>query len=186
MTRHVLTVATGKPHCHRSITAALQAARSGSVINVLPGVYEERLVIGVPVAIVAEQGRGSVTVVAADGSAALLAAEAATLSGLVLRSTGQQHPTVDAAAGLLTLEDCDVLADAVAAVATGNGGCVTMRNCRVENPGGLGVLLLDGADGLLDGCTVRNIGKSALVLGRGRHPGIQPRTITRGRRNGVS
>jgi parallel beta-helix repeat protein len=185
MTRHVLTVSASNEYCHRTISDALRAARSGSVINVLPGDYEERLVIGVPVTIVAEAGRGSVAVAPRDGTAVLLNAEAATLSGLVLRNADERYPTVDAPIGMLTLEDCDVLGDSVAAVATGGGASLVMRNCRVENPGGVGLLMLENAEGLIDGCTLQHIGKSAVVLSNGANPRLQDCTITDVRGNGV-
>jgi parallel beta-helix repeat protein len=185
MTRHVLTVSASSQYCHRTISDALRAARSGSVINVLPGDYEERLVLQVPVTIVAEQGRGSVTVAPHSGSAVLLAAEAATLSGLVLRNADEASPTVDAPLGMLTLEDCDVLAASVAAVATGGGASVVMRNCRLENPAGVGLLMLENAEGLVDGCTLQHIGKSAVVLSSGANPQLQDCTITDVRGNGV-
>src|SRR5947207_3074075 len=146
MSRHVLTVAPGRPECHRTITAALTVARSGSIINVASGRYDENLHITVPVTIVADEGRGSVVVEPRSGSAVVLAAEAATLCRIVLRSHHEDKATVEVRAGRLTMEDCDVQARSLAGAAAGNGASLVMRGCHVANPAGAGVVVVDDAD----------------------------------------
>ena len=53
MSRRVYTVSPSEPGCHRRISDALDSAESGAIIDVLPGEYDEPLVLAVPVTIAA-------------------------------------------------------------------------------------------------------------------------------------
>jgi SpoVK/Ycf46/Vps4 family AAA+-type ATPase len=185
MTRQVLTVSPTAPRSHRTIGQALAAARSGSIINVLPGEYSENVVIQVPVTITADGGRGSVVIDAHKGAAVLMASEAATLVGLVLRSQDKEQAAVDVARGRLTVDACDVDAEAWAGALARNGAALVMRDCHVENRAGAGVVVIENAGGSVDGCTIENIGTSAVVIGAGANPVIRNCAIREVRGNGV-
>jgi len=81
----VVTVgAGGQP----SIAAALEAARSGDTVRVLPGVYHERVVIDRPVTLLGEPGA------VLDGGArgtVIMVTAAATIKGLTIRNTGRDQ-----------------------------------------------------------------------------------------------
>ena len=96
MSRRVHNVSPTEPGCHRRISDALAKAESGEIINVLPGEYEERLYLSVPVTITARDGRGSVVVMPSSGGCGILmATETATLSGLVLNHRDDERASVD-------------------------------------------------------------------------------------------
>lgn len=61
MSRQVLTVGPDSPDGLSNISEAL-AARSGAVISVLPGTYQENLTITAPVTIASAQARGTVEI----------------------------------------------------------------------------------------------------------------------------
>src|SRR5467141_588262 len=143
MGRRVLTVARAGPDGHRSIGAALAEAEPGWTVSVFPGTYQETVIIKVPVTIMAEDRRGSVVIEAETGSAIVMATESATLDGLVLRNADEDRATVDAGVGTLRLDQCEVSARSGAAVFVRAGADLSMRDCRVENPGGAGILMMD-------------------------------------------
>jgi len=185
MTRQVLTVSPSEPRSHRTIAQALGAARSGSIINVMPGEYSENVVIQVPVTITADGGRGSVVIEPQRGAAVLMASEAATLVGLVLRTRDKDQAAVDVARGRLTVDSCDIQADAWAGALARNKAALVMRDSQVENPTGAGVVVIENAEGSLDRCTIENIGTSAVVIGAGANPVIRDCTIRDVRGNGI-
>ncbi|PBC69602.1 SpoVK/Ycf46/Vps4 family AAA+-type ATPase [Streptomyces sp. TLI_235] len=177
MSRRILNVSAREPGCYPSIGHALAEAGNGAIINVLPGDYRESVVVRTPVSITAEDGRGSVTLEAVDGSAVVLAAEALTLRGLVLRNRDTKAAAVEAATGCLTMEDCSVEADSWAAVVVSNRATLALRDCDVRNPGGSGIVAAEEADGLVERCTVENIGGSAFVLASGADPVVRECTV---------
>jgi SpoVK/Ycf46/Vps4 family AAA+-type ATPase len=178
-------VSPSEPRCHRTITQALTAARSGSIINVLPGEYSENVVIQVPVTITADGGRGSVVIEAQKGAAVLMAGEAATLVGLVLRTTDKDQAALDVARGRLTVESCDIEADAWAGALARNRAALVMRDCNVENPTGAGIVVIENAEGSIDRCSIEQIGTSAVVIGAGANPVVRDCTIRDVRGNGI-
>ena len=181
--RQVLTVSpsgAGGPGVHRTIGAALAVAREGAIITVHGGHYTERLEITVPVTLRTEPDGegpgGGVTVEAPSGSAVRLTAEAATVCGLTLVSGDPEAPTVDAAAGRLTLEECELRADAWAAVLVRAGAAAVLRDCAISNPGGAGIVAA-GGEALAEGCVIERIGSSALVISDAANPVVRGCTV---------
>ena len=84
MGRRVLVVSQSRAGAHRSISAALAEAEPGATVSVLPGTYRETVLLHLPVTIMAEDRRGSVTIEAVSGSAVVMATGCATLDGLTL------------------------------------------------------------------------------------------------------
>ncbi|MFF3515821.1 right-handed parallel beta-helix repeat-containing protein [Streptomyces sp. NPDC002573] len=177
MSRRILNVSRHEPGCYPTIGQALAEAGNGAMINVMPGEYRESLVVRIPVSITAEDGRGTVTLEAAEDSAVLLAAEALTLRGMVLRNRNSGSAAVDAAAGRLTMEDCTVTSDSWAAVVARNQSSLMLRDCLVHNPGGSGVVMVEQADGLIERCVIEQIGGSGVVIASGADPVIRECTV---------
>lgn len=92
MSRQVLTVCPDGSEGFRTIAEALAGARSGAVVSVRPGTYEESLTVTTRVTIVAEQARGTVEIRPRRGSAITLKADAVMLTDLVLRSRDEELP----------------------------------------------------------------------------------------------
>ncbi|MEZ0095371.1 right-handed parallel beta-helix repeat-containing protein [Streptacidiphilus sp. EB129] len=177
--RQVLTVSpsgAGGSGVHRSIGAALAVAREGAIITVGAGHYSERLEITIPVTLRREPDGEGVTVNAPGGSAVRLTAEAATLCGLTLVSSDPEAPTVDAATGRLTLEECELRADAWGAVLVRAGAAAVLRDCLISNPGGAGIVAA-GGEALAEGCVIERIGSSALVISDAANPVVRGCTV---------
>ncbi|MGW4757707.1 right-handed parallel beta-helix repeat-containing protein [Streptomyces chartreusis] len=127
--------------------------------------------------ITAEDGRGSVTLEVAEGSAVVLAAEALTLRGLVLRNRDSAKATVDVATGRLTMEDCTVETDSWAGLVGRNRASLQLRGCTFRNPGGSGLVVVEGANGLVERCLIEKIGGSGVVIASGADPVVRNSTI---------
>ncbi|MET0189734.1 MAG: right-handed parallel beta-helix repeat-containing protein [Pseudonocardia sediminis] len=149
---------------HRSIAEALTRAADGAVVVVGPGLYTENLVITRPVTITAEDGAGSVRVVAAQGVAVVLGASSAALSGLSVESSDDTSPAVFATGGQLGLTECDIRSGGWAAVYARDAGSLAMRDCTVANPAGAGVVVASAHGGVLESCRITGLGTSGVVV----------------------
>jgi len=183
--RRVLTVSQSGPKGHRTIGAALAEAEPGCTVSVLPGTYHETVQLRVPVTIMAEERCGSVVIEASTGSAVVMATESATLDGLVLRNADQDRATVDIGIGRLRMDQCEVSARSGAAVFVRAGADLAMRDCRVRNPAGAGILVMDEAGGSIEHTVVEQIGSSGVVIQSGGNPVVRDCTIRDARGNGV-
>ncbi|MEV4759500.1 right-handed parallel beta-helix repeat-containing protein [Micromonospora sp. NPDC049559] len=177
MIKSVVSVSQTDPGCESSITAALAVAEPGATVVVQPGVYREQLHLSGDVTVVAEDGRGTVTVDGGDGVAVFAAGGAPALRGLVLAGGGPDLPAVQVGRGVATLADCEVVARGVVAVHV-PGGRLEMTDCLVRNPAGAGLLVEKAGAGTITGTTVRDIGTSGLVTTGGADPVLRACTIT--------
>ncbi|WP_329501024.1 right-handed parallel beta-helix repeat-containing protein [Kitasatospora herbaricolor] len=186
MTRHVLSVcAEQRDGGYRTIGEALEAARSGAVISVRPGRYEENLVITKMVTITAEEARGSVRISPRRGAVVQVVAEAVQLTGLVLQGRDEELPTVDVPRGQAALEDCEVAGNSWTAVLTRGQGSLAMRGCRIVNPAGAGIVETSGGTSVIEDCVIEHLGSSAVVIGERANPVIRGCVLRDARGNGV-
>ncbi|SMC96573.1 right-handed parallel beta-helix repeat-containing protein [Lentzea albidocapillata] len=183
MSRHVLTV--DRDNGYRTISAALQDARNGSVISVLPGRYDESLVVTKVVTIAASEPRGSVEIVARQGSVVRLNAEAVKLTGLVLRGLHEELPALDVARGQAAVEDCEIIGAAWTAVVAHSSGSLAMRGCRVTNPAGAGIVVTSPAASTIEDCVVEHVETSAVVIADRGNPVVRDCTLRHAKGNGV-
>ncbi|GAA1780354.1 right-handed parallel beta-helix repeat-containing protein [Streptomonospora arabica] len=173
MARQVLTVDPDAADGYPTIGAALAAADSGALISIARGRYEETLVLRNVVTLVARDGRGSVELLADSRSAVASAAEAVKLSGLVLSGRSADHPTVDIAAGQVEMADCEVSAEAWAAVSVRGSGALAMRESRVTCSGGAGVVITAAEPSAVEDCVIEEVNTSALVIGERGRPSVR-------------
>ncbi|TVZ76733.1 right-handed parallel beta-helix repeat-containing protein [Streptomyces sp. BK340] len=186
MVRHVLTVC-GERHngSFPTIGEALKVARSGAVISVRPGRYEENLVITKMVTITAEDVRGTVKITPRRGAAVQIAAEAVQLTGLVLHGRDDKLPTVDVSRGQAALQDCEVIGSSWTAVLTRQQGTLAMRGCRVTNAAGAGIVDTSNGSSVIEDCVVEHLGTSAVVIGERANPVVRKCVLRDARGNGV-
>ncbi|MFJ1967620.1 right-handed parallel beta-helix repeat-containing protein [Streptomyces sp. NPDC087903] len=185
MSRQLLTVCPEGTEGFRTIGEALARARSGAVISVRPGIYEESLVIGTRVTLVAEQARGTVEIRPRHGSVLSLRADAVMLTDLVLRGRDEDVPAVDAVRGQAAMDGCEVTGAAWTAVLARGNGSLAMRDCRVSNPGGAGVVVTSAVESSLDSCTVEHLGTSGVVIGERGRVTVRGCTVRDARGHGV-
>ncbi|MFJ2008500.1 right-handed parallel beta-helix repeat-containing protein [Streptomyces chartreusis] len=185
MTRHVLTVDPDTAGCHASIAEAVRAARSGTVITVAPGRYSESLVLTDVVTITAAEGRGSVEIAPRSGAVVTAIAEAVKLNGLVIRGSDGELPAVDVADGQLELDDCEISAAAWTAVLARNSGALAMRDSRVTNPAGAGIVVTSETESVIEDCRLEDLEASGVVIGERGNPLIRRCTVRDTAGNGV-
>jgi nitrous oxidase accessory protein NosD len=160
----VIKVTQAASRGHRSISAAVDAASNGAVIIVGSGQYTENLVLTKAVTITAEDGPGTVRLVATSGIAVVLAAESAALSGLSVEALDDENPAVVVASGQLGITDCKLAATGWTTVYARDSGTVLMRGCEVRNADGAGVVVTSAGANTLDTCRFLDLGTSAVVV----------------------
>jgi SpoVK/Ycf46/Vps4 family AAA+-type ATPase len=184
--RQLLTVGPERPDGFRTIGEALAAARTGAVISVTPGRYEENLRVSTRVTIVAEGSRGSVEIAPRTGTAVTLLADAVMLTDLVLRGPSDDDvPVVDAFRGQAALDGCEIAGTGWTAVLSRNGGSLAMRDCRVTNPAGAGIVDTSPEQSVIDNCVIEHLGSSAVVIGERARTTVRGCTLRDTRGNGV-
>ena len=185
MTRQVLAVDPEDAGCHASIAEAVRAARSGALITVAPGRYSDPLVLTDVVTIIAAQGRGSVELAPRSGTAVTVTAEAVKLTGLVIRGGDAELPAVDVPAGQLELDDCEISAAAWTAVLARHSGALAMRDSRVTNSAGAGIVVTSEAESVIEDCRLEDLRASGVVIGERGNPLIRRCTVRDTAGNGV-
>ena len=187
MTRQVLTVCAEQQSSgsYRTIGDALQAARSGALISVRPGRYEESLVITKMVTITAEEARGSVRISPRSGAVVQVVSEAVQLTGLVLHGQDSDLPAVDVPRGQAALQDCEVVGNSWTAVLTRQQGSLAMRGCRVVNSAGAGIVETSTGSSVIEDSVIEHLGTSAVVIGEEANPVVRRCVLRDARGNGV-
>ncbi|TDD42370.1 right-handed parallel beta-helix repeat-containing protein [Saccharopolyspora elongata] len=164
MNRQLLVVAADRPGSYPTISAALREARDGATISVLPGRYEENLVVNRMVTVTAEEGPGTVELVARTGSVAMIAAGAAQLSGLVLTGADTSAVALDIRKGEVALDDCQVSGASWAAVLAHGQGCAVLRGCAVTSSGGVGIVVTSSMPSMAENTEVVDAMSSGIVV----------------------
>ncbi|QDY08127.1 AAA family ATPase [Micromonospora sp. HM134] len=183
MSGTVLAVSQTESGCQPTITGALAVAPVGATVVVQPGVYREQIQLGGDVTLIAEEGPGTVTIDGGDGVAFFVGAGEVTLHGIELLGGGGHLPAVQVGGGRLELTRCGVRAGGVVAVHVPRGE-LTMRDSRVGNPAGAGLLFERAGTGEVTRTTVAGIGTVAVAVAGG-DPVLRGCTITDVRGSGV-
>ncbi|MEU6313269.1 right-handed parallel beta-helix repeat-containing protein [Streptomyces sp. NPDC047014] len=185
MSRQVLSVGPGEQDRYRTIGEALAAARTGALISVRPGAYAENLVIHTRVTLSAAEGRGTVEIRPRSGSVVTLRADAVMLAELTLRGGDAELPAVDVRRGQAALDGCEVIGAAWTAMLAGGTGSLALRDCRVSNPQGAGIVVTSTTPTTVESCTFEHLGTSGLVLAEQGEASIRGCTVRDARGNGV-
>ncbi|MGW7416618.1 right-handed parallel beta-helix repeat-containing protein [Streptomyces sp. NPDC054863] len=165
----MLTVTADGTGDFRTVAEAVARARTGAVVSIGPGRYEEALTVSAAITLTAADGPGTVELVPRRGTALTLTGDAVMVSDLVLRGHDDELPVVDAPRGQLAMDRCEVHGSAWAALFARGSGSLALRQCRVSNPAGAGVVSTSASESFLEDCLVEHLGTSAVVAGeRGR------------------
>ncbi|MBC2866305.1 AAA family ATPase [Streptomyces mexicanus] len=185
MSRQVLTVGSRHSDRYRTIGEALAAARNGAVISVGPGSYAENLVVHTRVTITAADGRGSVEIRPRSGSVLSLRADAVMLSDITLRGADPEEPAVDVRRGQAALDGCEIVGSSWTALLAAGTGSLALRDCRVSNPRGAGVVVTSAAGSSVESCSIEHLGTSGVVLAEQGDATVRGCTVRDARGNGV-
>ncbi|MGW0856111.1 right-handed parallel beta-helix repeat-containing protein [Streptomyces sp. NPDC002690] len=185
MSRQVLTVGPDSADGLSTIGEALARARSGAVLSILPGTYPENLTITTPVTMVAAQARGTVEIAPRRGTALTLKADAVMLTDLVLRGRDEELPVVDAPRGQVAMDGCEIAASSWTALLARNTGSLALRDCRVTNGAGAGVVVTSSAESSVESSTLEHLGTTGVVIGEQGRVTVRGCTIRDARGNGI-
>ena len=177
-TRSILTVSPTEADCYRTIGDAVAAAGNGDVISIQPGTYIESVVLDREVTLSAAGAAGGVRIESRVEPAVLMTAEIATMSGVTVRHAGAETPAIDVQTGRLRLDECTVEASSAAALCIRGGAEAVAHGCLFTNPGGAGLVVVDGAEGSFEACTLREIRTAGIVVRTGANPQFVDCTIT--------
>ncbi|MEU3603083.1 right-handed parallel beta-helix repeat-containing protein [Streptomyces sp. NPDC006798] len=185
MSRQLLTVAQDGTGDCSTISEALRVARTGAVISVRSGRYEESLTLTTSLTLTAVEGRGTVELAPRRGTALTLACDSAQVNSLVLRGHDDELPVVDVPRGQLLLDRCDVHGSSWTALYARGEGSLAVRQCRIENPKGAGIVTTSTVESLVEECAVEHLGTSAVVAGEQGSLSLRGGRLRDARGNGV-
>ncbi|GAA0364009.1 right-handed parallel beta-helix repeat-containing protein [Streptomyces blastmyceticus] len=153
-----------------SLASALEAAADGDVLSVAPGTYRENLVVTRAITLRGSEGSpGAVRIAPAEGVALTVRASAALLD-LHIEGQDAAAPALLVEDGAPELADLRIVTRSAAGIEVRGGSRPTVRRCTVDNPGGVGISVLDGATGVFEECEVVAAGRSGVTVGGGAHP----------------
>ncbi|GAA0495637.1 right-handed parallel beta-helix repeat-containing protein [Streptomyces sp. NPDC046215] len=156
-----------------SLVSALEAAADGDVLSVAPGTYQENLVVTRAVTLRGAEGsRGVVRIAPADGVALTVRASAALLD-LHIEGQDAAAPALLVEGGAPELADLRITTRSAVGIEVRGGARPTVRRCLVDNPGGVGIGVLEGASGVFEDCEVVAAGQSGVSVRGGAHPRLE-------------
>ncbi|GIJ62437.1 right-handed parallel beta-helix repeat-containing protein [Virgisporangium aurantiacum] len=177
MTASILSVSRDDPTGLPRIADAIATAKPGATIVVQPGVYEESLHLVGDVTLVAEDGRGTVTLRAPGGVAVFAAGSSVSLRGITVIGGSADYPAIQVGAGTLRLAECDVRAAGVVAVHA-PAGRLDMQDCTVTNADGVGMFFDGTSGGTLSLVTVRDTAGAGVVIAGRADPRLRGCFVT--------
>ncbi|WP_233607680.1 MULTISPECIES: right-handed parallel beta-helix repeat-containing protein [Micromonospora] len=164
MSRQVLVVGDRKAGSYPTIGSALSRAEPGATIDVHPGRYVEKLVVGDRVTISAVQP-GTVEVHVEEGSVLVVRGEGAQLRGITLSSADTTLAAVDVYAGEVALDDCRVSGASWVTLLARMQGTVALRGCDVTSSAGAGVVVMSAGSSTIEDTVVHDVATSSVVAG---------------------
>ncbi|MEV6236896.1 right-handed parallel beta-helix repeat-containing protein [Lentzea sp. NPDC051838] len=185
MNRQLLTVASDRAGAFPSIGAALGSALPGAMISIAPGRYEENLVVSKLVTLSAENGSGTVEIVAKQGSVLVASAEAVQLNGLTLRCEDAQLAGVDVVRGEVAFDSCDLGGSSWATLYARGTGAIALRGCTVTSAAGAGIVTSSPSVSTIEDTQIVDAGSSAVVATERGSVVLRRCVITRPQGNGL-
>ncbi|MEU4788348.1 right-handed parallel beta-helix repeat-containing protein [Micromonospora tulbaghiae] len=164
MSRQVLVVGDRKPGSYPTIGSALARAEPGATIDVHPGRYVEKLVVGDRVTISAAQP-GTVEVHVEEGSVLVVRGEGAQLRGITLSSADTTLAAVDVYAGEVALDHCRVSGASWVTLLARMQGTVALRGCDLTSSAGAGVVVMSAGSSTIEDTDVHDVATSSVVVG---------------------
>ncbi|MFJ2767019.1 right-handed parallel beta-helix repeat-containing protein [Streptomyces sp. NPDC087300] len=158
---------------YASLAAALEAASDGDVLTVSAGTYRENLVIQRAVTLRGPEGSpGSVRIAPSEG-VPLTVRASALVQDLHIEGQDSSAPALLVEDGAPELTDIRIVTRSAAGLEVRGGARPTVRRCTVDNPGGIGIAVLDGGGGVYEECEIVAAGQSGVAVRGGAHPRLE-------------
>jgi Holliday junction resolvasome RuvABC ATP-dependent DNA helicase subunit len=185
MNRQLLVVAGDRPGAFPSISEALGSALPGAMISIAPGRYEENLVVSKIVTLSAENGNGTVEIIAKQGSVLVASAEAVQLNGLILRCEDAQLAGIDVVRGEVAFDNCELGGSSWATMYVRGTGAIALRGCKVTSAAGAGIVTSSPSVSTIEDTQIVDAGSSAVVATERGSVVLRRCVITRPQGNGL-
>ncbi|MEU3460557.1 right-handed parallel beta-helix repeat-containing protein [Streptomyces sp. NPDC006733] len=153
-----------------TIGAAVRGAADGATVSVMPGEYQESVLLERDVSLVAEKGPGTVRITPARGPALTVSAGSPSVRGLVLAGADPAEPAVVLSGGAPVLDGCEVVGGRVDV--TGRAA-PTLRDCRVHRAAGAGLRLAGDSRAVVEDCTVADVDGVGVQVTEGAAPVVR-------------
>ncbi|MFZ3572461.1 right-handed parallel beta-helix repeat-containing protein [Streptomyces sp. BH097] len=158
---------------YASLAAAVEAATDGDVLTVAPGTYRENLVLRRAITLRGPEGSpGSVRIAPTDG-VPLTVRASATVRDLHVEGQDAAAPALLVEEGAPEIVGVRVVTRSATGVEVRGGARPTVRQCTVDNPGGIGIAVLDGGGGVFEECEVVAAGQAGVAVRGGAHPRLE-------------
>ncbi|MBY8886971.1 right-handed parallel beta-helix repeat-containing protein [Streptomyces sp. PTM05] len=166
----------------RSIAAAVREAEAGALVSVQPGTYTENVVIDRDITLVAEKGRGTVTVVGAGHGAALTVLSAGgTVQGLVIEAR-DKAAAVSVTSGAVVIADCEMTGGRTQVTGSASP---TIRDCRLHHTGELGLHLSGDSRAVVENTGISDVEAVGILAEHGADPKLERVSVTRSGSHGI-
>ena len=161
-----------------SLAEALARAPAGATVFVMPGLYQESLVMERPLTIV---GRASDTelprIAPGQGSCLLITAASGSIRGLAFEGGDSTGPCLDLAAGTIVVTENSVSNWKGAALRVRDGASPEITKNWIADSEGTGVIFENGATGALADNHIVRSAQSAVVVRAGATPTVSGNKI---------
>ncbi|UFQ14237.1 MULTISPECIES: right-handed parallel beta-helix repeat-containing protein [Streptomyces] len=158
---------------YASLAAALEAASDGDILTVAAGTYRENLVVQRAVTLRGPDGSaGSVRIAPSEG-VPLTVRASAIVQDVHVEGQDSSAPALLVEDGAPELTDIRVVTRSAAGIEVRGGARPTVRRCTVDNPGGIGIAVLDGGGGVFEECEIVAAGQSGVAVRGGAHPRLE-------------
>ncbi|WP_328605153.1 right-handed parallel beta-helix repeat-containing protein [Amycolatopsis sp. NBC_00345] len=185
MNRQLLVVAGDRQGAFPTIGAALAQAQPGATISVYPGRYEENLVVDRMVSLVAEEGAGTVEVVAREGSVLVANSEAVQLRGFTLISEDDKLVAVDVVRGEAALDGCRLVGASWATLLARLQGSLAVRGCSVTSSAGAGIVIASSSQSTIEDTEILDVASSGVVVAEVGSVVLRRCVVARPQGNGI-
>lgn len=171
---------------YSKITEAIEAADPGDRIVILPGIYEEGVVIDKPLEIIGMGRLDKIVVRATDQNTLSFK----TTFGRVLNLTLQQMGDgdwfgVDISQGRLELEGCDISSQSSSCVAVHGGADPRIRRNQIHSGKATGIIIYDNGQGTLEDNDISANALAGVAITNGGNPTLRRNRIHNGQREGI-
>ncbi|HYY59419.1 MAG TPA: right-handed parallel beta-helix repeat-containing protein [Pyrinomonadaceae bacterium] len=184
----IIIVSKGGGGQYTTIAEAIKNAKSGTRIMVRPGFYNEGFAIDKQVEIVGDGPLRDIVVESKDTNCIRMQTEQATVRGLTLRArtAPKEFFAIDIPRGQLTLEDCDITSDTLAAVAVhGSLADAVMRRTRIHDGKAGGVFIFDHGSGTVEDCDIYGNVNAAVEIKDGSNATVRRSKLYDNKASGV-
>jgi nitrous oxidase accessory protein NosD len=165
---------------HRTIGAAVRAAGPNALVSIQAGTYSESVVVEQDVRLVAEQGPGSVRLVASTGPALTFRSPGGSAEGLVIEGL-DDHVALAVSDGAVEITGCEITRGVVR---VGGSARPVLRECHIHT--GVAGLFLEGdSAAIVEDTRIADVDGHGVLVRQGASPTLRRVSVARTGKHGL-